>query len=136
PPLLSRACSLFPGQVVLGLDAKEGRVAIAGWQETRPVLAVDLAQELAGPGLAAIIYTDISRDGTHTGVNVEATAEICRAVKTPVIAAGGVSSLDHIRALLPLAGLGLAGVITGKALYDKTLDLGQALALARGEGHQ
>jgi len=131
PDLLDEACRSFPDQVALSLDARDGLVATSGWTETRPVKAVQLARELAGYGPAAIIYTDVNRDGTHGGVNLEATAELCRAVEVPVIAAGGVSTLDHIRELLPLARLGLAGVITGKALYDRTLDLAAALEVAR-----
>ncbi len=132
PDLLKTACAEFPGRVALGIDARDGYVAVAGWRETRPVTAVELAVKLSVHAPATIIYTDISRDGTHQGVNVEATAEMCRAVDIPIIAAGGISTLDHIRALLPLAASGLAGVITGKALYDGTLDLGEALGLARG----
>ena len=131
PDLLADACRSFPDQVALSLDAREGLVATSGWLETRPVKAVRIASELAEYEPAAIIYTDISRDGTHGGVNLEATAELCRAVEVPVIAAGGVSTLNHIRELLPLADLGLVGVITGKALYDRTMDLAAALKLAR-----
>jgi len=134
PDLLAQSCDRFPGRVVLGLDARQGKVAVDGWLETVSDTAIEVAQKLTRPGLAAIIYTDIERDGTHRGVNIEATAELCRAVEVPVIAAGGVSTLKDIESLLPLADLGLAGVITGKALYDKTLDLKEALALARGEG--
>ncbi len=131
PDLLKQACLEFPGRIALGIDAKEGYVAVAGWQETRPVTAVELALQLSVCNPAVIIYTDISRDGTHKGVNVEATAELCRAVDIPIIAAGGVSTLDHIRTLLPLAGSGLAGVITGTALYAGTMNLEEALDLAR-----
>ncbi len=134
PDLLKKACAEFPGRVALGIDAKDGYVAVSGWRETRPVTAVELALQLSVHSPAVIIYTDISRDGTHQGVNVEATAELCRAVDIPIIAAGGVSTLEHVRALLPLARSGLAGVITGKALYDGTMDLAEALALARKQG--
>jgi len=132
PQLLAEACRLFPGRVVLGLDARQGRVAVSGWLDTRAEKAVDLARSLVQEGLAAIIYTDISRDGTHAGLNLEATAEVCRAVAVPVVAAGGVSSLADIEAALGLAELGLWGVITGRAIYDGTLDLAEALRLARG----
>lgn len=131
PGLLSELCRNHPGRIVLGIDARKGKVATAGWLEEADLEAVDWARSMIEPGLAGIIYTDIDRDGTHTGVNVEATARLCRAVDVPVIAAGGVSTLDHVRELLPLAKDGLAGVITGKALYDGTMDLGQALKLAR-----
>ena len=132
PELLEKACAEFPGRIALGIDAKDGFVAVSGWRETRPVTAVELAVKLSVYAPAMIIYTDISRDGTHQGVNVEATAELCRAVDIPIIAAGGISTLEHIRALLDLAGSRPAGVITGKALYDGTMDLGEALSLARG----
>ncbi|MBW2619464.1 MAG: 1-(5-phosphoribosyl)-5-[(5-phosphoribosylamino)methylideneamino]imidazole-4-carboxamide isomerase [Deltaproteobacteria bacterium] len=131
PNLLARACKEFPGRVVLGLDAKEGQVAVAGWQETLDQQAVDLAGKLPADGLAAIIYTDISRDGTHQGLNLEATRAVCQAAPVPVIAAGGVSSLADVEVALTLAADGLWGVITGRALYDHTLDLSQALDLAR-----
>lgn len=130
PGFLSQACRRFPGRVALGLDARHGRVAVSAWRETRDVRAVDLAPKLVQTGLAAIIYTDVSRDGTHAGVNVEATAELCRAVGVAVIAAGGVSTLGDIQALLPLMELGLSGVITGRAIYEGTLDLRAALKLA------
>jgi phosphoribosylformimino-5-aminoimidazole carboxamide ribotide isomerase len=133
PDLLADACRSFPGQVALSLDAKDGLVATSGWLETRPVKAVQMASELAEHGPAVIIYTDINRDGTHGGVNLEATAELCRAVEVPVIAAGGISTLEHIKELLPLEELGLAGVISGKALYDRTLDLQTALKVARAK---
>ncbi len=133
PGLLEELCRLFPGQVVLGLDARDGKAATAGWLQTSDLSAVELARELSCEGLAAIVYTDIDRDGTHAGVNVAATRRMCRAVEAPVIAAGGVSTLKHIEELLPLAEDGLWGVITGKALYDKTMDLKEALALARGK---
>lgn len=134
PSLLTRACKEFPGRIVLGLDAKEGKVAVAGWQEALDQRAVDLAGRLSADGLAAIIYTDISRDGTHQGLNLEATRAVCQAAPVPVIAAGGVSTLADVEAALTLAADGLWGVITGRALYDHTLDLAQALALARQSG--
>lgn len=132
PELLKEADRHFPGKVALGLDAKNGRVALSGWLESSDLTAVELARRLAEHRPAAIIYTDISRDGTHTGVNIEATAELCKAVEIPVIAAGGVSTLEHVAALLPLEAEGLSGVITGKALYDGTMELAAALKLARG----
>lgn len=134
PDLLQECCRRFPGRIVLGLDARQGLVATAGWLKTSDLTAVELAQKLSFQGLAAIVYTDIDRDGTHAGVNVAQTAAVCRAVEVPVVAAGGVSTLDHVRELMPLAADGLWGVITGKALYDGTMDLGQALNLARGDG--
>ena len=115
----------YPGKLVLGLDARGGRVAVAGWQETSEVEASALARRFEDLPLAAIVYTDISRDGTLEGPNLEATAELARRVKTPVIASGGVGSLDDLDRL---AGLPLAGCIVGRALYEGKFTLAQAIA--------
>jgi phosphoribosylformimino-5-aminoimidazole carboxamide ribotide isomerase len=122
-------CQKFPGRVALGIDARGGWVATQGWLEDSDVTAVDLARRLAGAGPATIIYTDIGRDGMLEGPNVEATAELARAVPVPVIASGGVTSLDDVGRL---AGIGVAGCIIGRALYEGRLDLPGAIARARG----
>jgi phosphoribosylformimino-5-aminoimidazole carboxamide ribotide isomerase len=130
PDILVQACQSFPGKVVLGIDSRQGRVAIEGWSLTTDVGSGDLAARFENLALAAIVYTDISRDGMETGPNVAATRQLARALKTPVIASGGVGNLDHIRALLPLEQDGVIGVIVGRALYSGSVDLGEAIALA------
>jgi phosphoribosylformimino-5-aminoimidazole carboxamide ribotide isomerase len=129
PELVKRACRDWPGRIVVGIDARGGRVAVEGWAETSDVLAVDLARRFEDAGVAAIVYTDIDRDGALQGPNVEATAALARAVKIPVIASGGVSSLDDLRALKARAADGIAGVISGRALYDGRIDLAEAVKL-------
>lgn len=132
PDLVKAACEAFPGRVVIGIDAKSGRVAIEGWTETTGTLAVDLARQFEGCGVAAINFTDIQRDGMQTGVNLEATRQLAEALTIPVVASGGVSTLDDIRVLLPLADAGVTGVIVGRALYAGSLDLPAAIHLLRG----
>jgi phosphoribosylformimino-5-aminoimidazole carboxamide ribotide isomerase len=132
PDLISRALQNYPGRLALGLDAKDGLLAVEGWTETTTHTAADVAREYAPLNPAAIIYTDISRDGVKRGVNLEATRALARATEIPVIASGGVSSLDDIKALLPLEPLGVIGVITGRALYDGNLDLKEAIRVAGG----
>ena len=117
PEFLRALCRRFPGKIVVGIDARGGKVAVKGWVETTGVDAVELAHRCEGDGAARIIYTDISRDGTREGVNLEETLRIARAVKIPVIASGGISTLDDIRKLLPLQKEGVEGVIVGRALY-------------------
>ena len=129
PELVKDACRRFPGRVAVGIDAKGGRVAVEGWAETADVTVTDLALKFEQSGVAAIIYTDIDRDGVLSGPNVAATAALARAIKTPVIASGGVSSLDDLRALKAVPGL--EGVISGRAIYDGRIDLAAALALLR-----
>jgi phosphoribosylformimino-5-aminoimidazole carboxamide ribotide isomerase len=133
PDLAARALTAYPGRIALGLDAKSGLLAVEGWTETTSRTAIDVARELADLHPAAIIYTDISRDGVKRGVNVEATRTLALATEIPVIASGGVSSIDDITALLPLEPLGVIGVITGKALYDGNLDLKEAIRVASGK---
>ena len=130
PALLKDAGRRFPGRMVLGIDARDGRVAIEGWTETTQITAIDLARRFEDCGLAAINFTDIHRDGMQTGPNLAATGQLARAVSIPVVASGGVSTLDDIRNLKPLAADGVVGVITGRALYSGTLDLRAALAVA------
>ncbi|MBU2490432.1 MAG: 1-(5-phosphoribosyl)-5-[(5-phosphoribosylamino)methylideneamino]imidazole-4-carboxamide isomerase [Proteobacteria bacterium] len=130
PEMVRRAVKRFPDRIILGIDARDGMVAVEGWVETTQVTAEDLANQYRGLPVAAVNFTDIARDGMHTGVNVEATARFAEATPFPVVASGGVTSIEDIRALKKIEPLGVMGVITGKALYDGTLDLVQALAEA------
>jgi len=125
----------FPGQVVVGIDARNGRVAIEGWTETTPTRAVDLAKRFEDCGVAAINFTDIYRDGMQTGPNISETRRLAEAICIPVVASGGVGTLDDIKNLLPLEKVGVCGVITGKALYSGTLDFRQALSLVQSAQH-
>ena len=131
PDLVRAAARAHPGRVAVGIDARDGKVAVEGWAETSDVAAIDLARRFEDAGVAALIYTDIERDGAMQGVNVAATAALARAVTIPVIASGGVSSIDDLRALRA-SGAPLDGVISGRALYEGTLDLGAAVALLDG----
>jgi phosphoribosylformimino-5-aminoimidazole carboxamide ribotide isomerase len=132
PALVGEAAAAHPGRVVVGIDAVRGRVAVQGWAEVTEVSATDLARQMGALGAAAIIYTDIDRDGMQAGVNLEATREVARAAGIPVIASGGVATLDDVRALLPLVADGVTGVITGRAIYEGTLDLAEAIRVGRG----
>lgn len=132
PDLVPRALEAHPGRIALGLDAKDGLLAVEGWTETTSRTAAEVAREYANLKPAAIIYTDIRRDGVKRGVNLEATRALAQATGIPIIASGGVSSLDDIKALLPLEPLGVIGVVTGRALYDGSLDLKEALRVAGG----
>jgi phosphoribosylformimino-5-aminoimidazole carboxamide ribotide isomerase len=123
-------CERFPGKVVVGIDARQGKVAVKGWLETTPMDAVELAKRCEGDGAARIIYTDIGRDGTREGVNLNETLKIARAVRIPIIASGGVSTLDDIRQLLPIEKDGVEGVIVGRALYAGAFTFPQAQAIA------
>ena len=134
PDLAARACARFPGRIAFGLDAKDGLLAVEGWTETSRQTALEAARVLAALKPAALIYTDISRDGVKKGVNVEATRALAEAVNLPVIASGGVSSLEDIKTLLPLEQVGVVGVIVGRALYDGNLDLAAAIKLAQKPG--
>ncbi|MBW7852431.1 MAG: 1-(5-phosphoribosyl)-5-[(5-phosphoribosylamino)methylideneamino]imidazole-4-carboxamide isomerase [Rhodospirillales bacterium] len=132
PDLVKEACRLHPGRIAVGIDARGGYVAVEGWAETSSITALDLALKFEDAGVAAIIYTDIERDGALAGPNVEATAALARRIRTPVIASGGVSSLDDLRALKAVADSGIAGVISGRALYDGRIDLREALRVLEG----
>jgi phosphoribosylformimino-5-aminoimidazole carboxamide ribotide isomerase len=131
PDLVARACAAHPGRIAVGLDARDGLLAVEGWTETSRRTALEVALSLEPLQPAAFIYTDISRDGVKRGVNLEATRALARAVSLPVIASGGVSSLKDIADLLPLEKDGVVGVITGRALYDGSLDLQEAIQLAQ-----
>lgn len=122
---------MHPHRVALGLDARDGRLAVEGWKETTSVDAVSFVRQFENLPLAAVIYTDIHRDGMQSGVNVEATRRLLESSAIPVVASGGVADLEDIRKLLPLVRLGLMGVITGRAIYNGSLDLKEALRLVR-----
>ncbi len=130
PAFVTAACKAFPGHIIVGIDAKEGWVATDGWAEVSQVKAVDCARQFEDDGVCAIVYTDISRDGMMQGVNIEATVALAQAVKIPVIASGGVTNIDDVKALLTVADQGIAGAITGRAIYEGSLDLAAAQALA------
>ena len=129
PALVREACRKFPGRVAVGIDAKGGKVAVEGWAETSELTAAGLALRFEDAGVAAIIYTDIERDGVLKGLNLPATAELARATKIPVIASGGLASIDDVKALLRPEYRMLEGAITGRALYDGRIDPTQALAM-------
>lgn len=131
PELVREACEKFPGRIVVGIDAKNGLVAVQGWAEVTDVTAVDLAKQFEGFGVSAIIYTDITRDGMLQGPNLEATKALAEAVSIPVIASGGVSSLKDIENLMAIESSGITGVITGKAVYTGAIKLSEAIELTR-----
>ena len=128
PGFVAEACAAFPGRVIVGLDARDGLVATDGWAEVTELRATDLAREFEGHGVAAIVYTDIARDGMMQGVNVDATVAMAKASSIPVIASGGITNIDDIRSLAAVADAGISGAITGRAIYEGTLDLAQAQA--------
>ena len=129
PSLVRQACKLFPGKVAVGIDAKGGKVAVEGWAEASSLGVIELAQKFEGAGVSAIIYTDIDRDGILTGINWTSTIELAEAVSIPVIASGGLASMDDIRRMLEPDAHKLEGAITGRALYDGRLDAAVALKL-------
>jgi len=127
PDLVKTACKRFPSQIIVGIDAKNGFVAIEGWTQTTKTTAVALAKHFEDYGVAAINFTDIERDGMRTGVNIKEIEKVAAAVSIPIVASGGVSSIKDIEKLLPLERLGVIGVITGRALYDGSLNLKSAI---------
>ena len=131
PDLVIDACRLFPGKIAVGIDALGGKVAVEGWAEASELGVIELAKKFEDAGVAAIIHTDIDRDGTLTGVNAEASSELAAAISIPVIASGGVKDLGDMRAVRDAGNLD--GVITGRAIYDGGMDLEQALKIAAGE---
>lgn len=130
PEFVTQMCKAFPGHIIVGLDAQDGRVAIDGWAEVTDVMAVDLAKRFRDDGVSSIVYTDIARDGMMQGVNVEATVDLAQQGGIPVIASGGVTNIDDIRALAEVAAKGIFGAITGRAIYEGTLDVAEAQALS------
>lgn len=132
PALVEAACRKFPGRIVVGIDAKEGLVAVRGWADVTTKLATEMAREMEGFGVEAIIYTDIARDGMMQGPNIAATRALAEAINIPVIASGGLSTLDDIRRLIEIESFGVTGVITGKAIYSGAIDLREAVRIAKG----
>ncbi len=130
PHFVSDVCTEFPGHIIVGLDAKDGKVAIDGWSKLSGHDVIDLAQKYQHDGVEAIIYTDIGRDGMLSGVNVEATLRLAQSISIPVIASGGITNLDDIRRLCAVAGNDIVGAITGRAIYEGTLDFTEAQRLA------
>jgi len=129
PSLVKEACAKFPGRVAVSIDSREGLVAVEGWRETSTMRTLDLALDMEQAGVAAIVFTDINRDGAMGGINLEATVDLAFALTTPVIASGGVSSIEDIAAIKREEGSGIAGVICGRALYDGRVDAAAALAI-------
>jgi phosphoribosylformimino-5-aminoimidazole carboxamide ribotide isomerase len=129
PELRGRACEQYPGHIIIGIDARDGMVSVQGWTEDTSTSAIDFARELDPAAVSAIIFTDISRDGMLTGPNIESTVALADAVPIPVIASGGIASLEDIRRLLEVEEYGIMGAITGRALYTGDLDLAEAVAL-------
>jgi phosphoribosylformimino-5-aminoimidazole carboxamide ribotide isomerase len=127
PHFVGDACTEYPGHIIVGLDARDGKVAIDGWSKLSQHGVIDMAQHFERDGVEAIIYTDIGRDGMMKGVNVDGVVELARAVTVPVIASGGVTDLTDIEALCAVAGVGVAGVVIGRALYEGSIDLPTAL---------
>lgn len=132
PGLVKEACAKFPGRVAVGIDAKGGKVAVEGWAETSELSAIDLARRFEDAGVSAIIYTDIERDGVLKGLNLPATAELARATSIPVIASGGLASIEDVKALMRPEYARLEGAITGRALYDGRIDPKAALRVLAG----
>jgi phosphoribosylformimino-5-aminoimidazole carboxamide ribotide isomerase len=133
PEFVERISKIYPGRIVVGIDARKGLVAIEGWTETTRIEAIDLARRFENCGVAAINFTDIYRDGTQTGPNIEETRRLAEAVDIPVVASGGVATIQDIYSLLPLEASGVIGIITGKALYSGTLDFTEALAAVKSK---
>ena len=130
PHFVSDVCLQFPGHIIVGLDAKEGKVAIDGWSKLSNHDVIDMARHFENDGVAAIVYTDIGRDGMMTGVNVESTVRLAQAIRIPVIASGGITTIDDVRALCEVADEGIMGAITGRAIYEGSLDFAEGQRLA------
>jgi len=130
PHFITIVAAEFPNHILVGLDARDGKVAIDGWSKLSHHDVIDMAQRFEADGVEAIIYTDISRDGMMTGVNIEATAKLARSIKIPVIASGGITNMDDIHALGAIVGDGVMGAITGRAIYEGTLDFAEAVKVA------
>ncbi len=126
PQFVVELCKQFPGHIIVGIDAKNGMVATDGWAEVSRVAAIDLAKQFEQAGVSAIVYTDIARDGMMTGVNVEETARLAESISIPVVASGGVTNMDDIKALLAVESKGVMGTILGRSIYEGTIDLAEA----------
>jgi len=135
PEVVAAACQRFPGQITVGIDARGGKVAVQGWTETTTIDAIDLAQQCAQLGVSEIVYTDIARDGTEQGVNLEATLALARAIPLPVIASGGVATLRDIQRLAQFESRGISGVIVGRALYTGAVNLAEAILVGKHLPH-
>ena len=133
PGFLHEACDAFPGHIIVGLDAKDGQVATDGWSRLTKHDVIDLAKRFQDYGVEAVIYTDIGRDGMMTGVNIDATVRLAQALAIPVIASGGLNSLDDVRRLCAVEGEGISGAITGRAIYEGKLDFAEAVKVASGD---
>jgi phosphoribosylformimino-5-aminoimidazole carboxamide ribotide isomerase len=133
PQLVKETCKAHPGRIIVGIDARRGKVAIDGWTKTTSLNSVELAKWYEDCGVAAVIFTDIQRDGMQTGPNVEETRRLAEAVSIPVIASGGVSSLEDLKRLVPLQKFGVEGVISGRALYSGAIQFQEALSLLKSE---
>lgn len=131
PNFVKEACKAFPGRIIVGIDARNGFVAIEGWTKTTKTKAVDLAKQFEDCGVAVINFTDIHRDGMQTGPNIDETRLLAEAVSIPVVASGGVSTIEDIKNLLPLKEVGVVGIITGRALYSGSLKLKEAIEIAK-----
>jgi phosphoribosylformimino-5-aminoimidazole carboxamide ribotide isomerase len=136
PALVKEAARAYPGRIAVGLDARDGTVAVEGWAETSTLSALDIAQRFEDAGVAAIIYTDVARDGMLKGLNLDATIALAEKISIPVIASGGLASIADVRALLEARARKLEGAIAGRALYDGRLDAAQAIALLKAERQQ
>jgi len=132
PDLVARACRVFPGHVIVGLDAKDGQVAINGWAEVTDWRVEELSARFQDDGVDAIVYTDIGRDGMLSGPNIDATRQLAEAIRIPVIASGGITTVDDVRALAAVADAGIMGAITGRAIYEGTLDFAEGQRIAAG----
>jgi phosphoribosylformimino-5-aminoimidazole carboxamide ribotide isomerase len=130
PAFVEKACAAFPDRIVLAIDAKNSLVAVEGWTESTNMSAQDLARKFEGMGISAVIYTDVERDGMSAGPNIEATEEFAKQVHVPVIASGGISGIEDVQRIKALAGFGVVGLITGRALYEGTLSLRDAIKIA------
>jgi phosphoribosylformimino-5-aminoimidazole carboxamide ribotide isomerase len=136
PELLSRACREYPGRILLGLDARRGKIALEGWTQEVELSAIEAARRFEGGELGAIIYTDIQKDGMGTGPSIESTKLLAESVNVSVIASGGISDIEDVKKVLHLSGSGVIGMITGRALYEGTLDLEAAIQLSREGSRQ
>ena len=133
PEFVNSACVRFPGKIILGIDARDDRIAVEGWTEDADITPVNMARQFEGSGISAIIYTDIHRDGMRTGPDIDGTRALAKAIKTPVIASGGISGISDVRDIVPLESDGVIGMITGRALYDGSLDLAEAIRVSKGK---
>ena len=132
PHFVSDLCVEFPRHIIVGLDARDGKLAVEGWSKLSKHDLVDLAQHFENDGVEAILYTDISRDGMLSGINIEATRELAESIRIPVIAAGGLTSLDDLKAVCEIVDSGVVGVVAGRSIYEGTLDFSQGMNLVRG----